>query len=111
MDTDFTADHFKNCTLSNNTMLTLEKICTLDFDSNINLQQVFTENFARLFLLPFAIIISALTISWLGRTRILGTYNFTINIDFLTFDADIRKLIKCYQNPVIFCQLIFVYNY
>jgi hypothetical protein len=43
-DTDLTEQRFLNCRLINNTILSLTDGCTLDFDYNIHLEEVFVEN-------------------------------------------------------------------
>lgn len=46
MDTDFTNNHFINCTMINNTFLSLISKCKVDFDFNIYLDDYYQETIA-----------------------------------------------------------------
>ncbi|PSN45332.1 hypothetical protein C0J52_18069 [Blattella germanica] len=65
--------YFKNCTIKDSSsILTLSAGCSLDFDYNIHLEEVFQEHLVgQLAILPGAFF-SALAIDKLGRVKIIG---------------------------------------
>jgi hypothetical protein len=72
VDTDLSDQHFKNCTTSNITVLSLSTGCPLDFDYNIHLGEVLRiQTFGQLAILPGAVF-SALAINKLGRVKVIG---------------------------------------
>ncbi|CAB3373530.1 Hypothetical predicted protein [Cloeon dipterum] len=67
-----TSGRFERCLLVNNSILSLAQGCHLDFDYNIHLQDIFTENLVgQLALLPGAFV-CAFLVDRVGRIKIIG---------------------------------------
>ncbi|XP_059473712.1 synaptic vesicle glycoprotein 2B-like [Neocloeon triangulifer] len=67
-----TSGRFEHCNLVNNSILSLSQGCHLDFDYNLHLQDIFTENLVgQLALLPGALV-CAFLVDRVGRIKIIG---------------------------------------
>jgi hypothetical protein len=67
-----TSGRFERCHLVNNSILSLSQGCHLDFDYNIHLQDIFTENLVgQLALLPGAFVCVFL-VDRIGRIKIIS---------------------------------------
>lgn len=112
MDTDFTADHFINCNLINNTMLSLVPECLSNFDYNTYLDDLYHETIAWaapmvpvLLFIGFIletvsrskILIVLLILGGIGGIGIFFTQNF---VTVLVVEAMIKVWLMCSVNVI-----------
>lgn len=112
VDTDLTTHDFVNCELLNNTFLSLLPDCTVDFDYNIYLEDLFQETdawawpmFPALLVIGFLlesttrppVIITLLVAASLVGIGIFFLYNFT---SILIVESTLKVLLVCTINAV-----------
>ncbi|KAF2904022.1 hypothetical protein ILUMI_02159 [Ignelater luminosus] len=112
VDTDLTEQHFVNCSSINNTFLSLVSDCTVDFDYNIYLDELFQETIAwaapmvpALLLLGFIleatsrppVLVVLLTLASLAGIGIFFLINF---LSVLIVEATIKVLLMCAVNAI-----------
>lgn len=112
VDTDLTDHHFVNCVLKNNTFLSLISECTIEFDYNMYMDDLYTETVAwagpmvpSLLVIGFVleattrppVTVVLLILASLAGIGIFFIINFT---SILVVEATIKVLLMCAINVV-----------
>lgn len=112
MDTDFTGDHFINCNLINNTMLSLVPECLSSFDYNTYLDDLYHETIAWAAPMVPVLLFIGFILETVSRSRILTvllilggiggigiffTHNF---VTVLVVEAMIKVWLMCAVNVI-----------